>query len=236
MKNFTTVLSSKLVRSLALLLVAISVLGIASCKKAAEPIKTPISYLRIINASPTLGTFDVYINTQKVNSAAIPFGGTIKYVQPTAGQCDLKFTIANDIDALLTKSVTLTANSAYSYYLIDKGATLNGLLITDVMPTTATEKAYVKFINLSPDAPALSLNVLGGASLATSKTYKTTSEFIAVDVKTQSFEIKDAAGIVKATLIDEPIQGGRYYTIIARGYLNPGNNDQKFSAQAIINQ
>lgn len=236
MKNFTTVLSSKLVRLLTLLLVSTGLLAITSCKKIQENTKTPISYLRVINASPTLGTFDVYINTQKANTGALPFGGAIKYIQPSAGQCDLKFTIANDIDAVLTKSVTLTADAAYSYYLIDKGANLEGLLITDVMPTTATEKAYVKFINLSPDAPALSLNIVGGASLATSKTYKTNSEFIAVDVKTQSFEIKDGAGIVKASLLDEPIQGGRYYTIIARGYLNPGNNDQRFSAQAIINQ
>lgn len=235
MKNFTAVLS-KLVRSLTLLLATLSILTISSCKKGdgIEPIA--VSYLRIINASPTLGTFDVYINNEKTNTGALPYGGTIKYKNVYAGQYNLKFTIANDLDALITKQVSLTENGAYSYYLIDKGASLDGLLITDVMPTTAIEKAYVKFINLSPDAAALSLNVLGGASLATSKTYKTTSEFVAVDVKTQSFQIKDAAGNVKTTLLDEPIQGGRYYTIIARGYLNPGSNDQAFSAQSIINQ
>ena len=235
MKNFTTVLSSKFVRSLTLLFVAVSMLAVTSCKKE-EPVVTSIAYFRVINASPTLGTFDAYINGQKANTAALPFGGTIKYVQPTSGQCDVKFTIANDVDAVLTKSVTLTTNLAYSYYLIGKGASLDGLLITDVMSNTATDKAYVKFINLSPDAPELSLNVLGGAILATNKAYKASSEFIAVDVKTQSFEIKNAAGVVQTTLLDEPIQGGRYYTIIARGFKTPGNNDQAFSAQAIINQ
>lgn len=236
MKNFTTVLPSKLVRSLTLLLISTSLLAITSCKKPQETTTPAISYLRIINASPTLGTFDVYVNTQKANTAALPFGGTIKYIRSSVSQWDLKFTIANDLDAVFTKSLTLNADVAYSYYLIGKGANLDGLLITDVMPTTATEKAYVKFINLSPDAPALSLNIVGGASLASNKAYKATSDFIAVDVKTQSFEIKDGAGIVKATLLDEPIQGGRYYTIIARGYLTPGNNDQNFSVQSIINQ
>ena len=236
MKNFSTVVSLKLVRSLALLFIAFSLITVTSCKKLDEKTTPTVSFLRIINASPTLGTFDAYINAQKSNSGPLPFGGAIKYVQPSAGQCDLKFTTANETTALFTKSVSLTANVAYSYYLIDKGASLDGLLITDLMSTITSEKAYVKFINLSPDAPVLSLNVKGGASLAASKTYKTTSEFVAVDVKIQSFEIKDGAGVVKTTLIDEPIQGGRYYTIIARGYLNPGNNDQAFSAQAIINQ
>lgn len=235
MKNFTTVLSSKFVRSFTLLFVAVSMFAVTSCKKE-EQVVTSIAYFRIINASPTLGTFDAYINGQKANTAALPFGGTIRYVQPASGQTDLKFTIANDLDAVLTKSVTLTTNLAYSYYLIGKGASLDGLLITDLMPTTATDKAYVKFINLSPDAPELSLNVLGGASLATNKAYKATSEFIAVDVKTQSFEIKDGTGAVMATLLDEPIQGGRYYTIIARGLLTASDNDRRFSAQAIVNQ
>ncbi len=233
----TTFLSSKLLRSSILLLISMSVLGITSCKKQDETLTKPnISFLRIINTSPTLGTFDAYINTLKANNAPLPFGGAIKYVQPSSGQCDLKFTIANDIQTLLAKSINLTANVAYSYYLIDKGVNLDGLLITDVMGTTSTEKAYVKFINLSPDAQPLSLNFLGGANLATSKSYKATSEFIAVDPKTQSFEIKDSTGAVKTTLLDEALMGGRYYTIIARGYLNPGNNDQAFSAQAIINQ
>lgn len=235
MKNFTTVLSSKLVRSLTLLLVAISALAVTSCKKQEEVVSS-VSYLRVINASPTLGTFDAYINGQKANTAPLPFGGTIKYVQPASGQCDLKFTIANDVDALLTKSVNLTTNVAYSYYLIGKDANLDGLLITDVITATSTDKAYVKFINLSPDAPELSLNVLGGASLASNKAFKATSEFIAVDVKTQSFEIKDGTGTVMTTLLDEPIEGGRYYTIIARGLLTASDNDRRFSAQAIINQ
>lgn len=236
MKNFTTVLSSKFVRSLTLLFATVGVLSVTSCKKE-EQVVNSISYFRIINASPTLGTFDAYINSQKSNTAPLPFGGTIRYVQPTSGQCDVKFTVANDVtDVLLTKSVTLTTNLAYSYYLIGKGTSLDGLLITDVMSNTAADKAYVKFINLSPDAPELSLNVLGGASLATNKAYKATSEFVAVDVKTQSFEIKNAAGVVQTTLLDEPIQGGRYYTIIARGLLTASDNDRRFSAQAIINQ
>ena len=235
MKNFTTFLSSKLLRSLALLFITFNIVGLISCKKQDEIITKPtVSFFRVINASPTLGTFDVYINTILVNKAAFPFGGTTNYVQPSAGQCDLRFTIANNSQSVLSKSVNLTANMAYSYYLINKGANLDGLLVTDVMGATTTEKAYVKFINLSPDAPLLSLNIIGGANLASSKAYKASSDFIAVDPNTQSFEI--IGSNVKTTLLNEPLMGGRYYTIIARGYLNPGNNDQAFSAQAIINQ
>ncbi len=235
MKNISIVLSSKLRSVFTLTLITLSTLAIISCKKV-EQVTTKISFLRIINASPTLGTFDTYINTQKANSGPLPFGGVLRYVQPTAGSCELRFTVANDLQTLFTKSINLTPDVAYSYYLIDKGVSLDGLLITDVMGATATDKAYVKFINLSPDAPALSLNVLGGVSVATSKAYKATSEFVAIDVKKQSFEIKDGAGNVKTTLIDESLAGGRYYTIIARGLLTPGNNEQAFSAQAIINQ
>ena len=212
-----------------------SLLVLSACKK--EEINAPdASYIRFINASPTLGTYNVFLDDRMVNTGALPFGGTISYAAYIFGNHTVKYTTASSAQSVLTKPIVLTANQIHSAYLIDKDAKLDLLLVVDDASVTSTTKAFVKFINLSPDAPALNLDVKEGANLIKDKTYKTGSAFIQVDPKTYDFDIKDAAtGVVKTTLTGVEMAAGRYYTIISRGMLNPGATDQPLSAQSIIN-
>ena len=111
------------------------------------------------------------------------------------------------------------------------------LIVADgVQAAVSTQKTSIRFINLSPDAPALDLTIVGGTSVTTNKGYKSFSTYAEFDAKKYSFEIKDSTtGAVKATLTDLDLVAGRLYTIIARGLVNPGTNEQPFTAQSIIN-
>lgn len=226
---------NKIVLVFALMLVA---LGLNSCKKEEEKEYTDASYVRHVNASPTLGTYNIYFDDSKVNTSAIPFGGTVSYSPYAAGSHTVKYTTATNIQSLLTKSVTLEANKIQTLFLIGQANNLDALLVVDDATEAGafSEKAFVKFINLSPDAPALSLEINGGASLYQNKAYKANSNYIEVEAKEYTFDIKDSAtGAVKTSLPNLTLGKGRYYTIIARGMLNPGANEQPFSAQSIIN-
>lgn len=237
MKNLKLALPTLSVRLFTcVLLTTISVLSLSSCKKADDTVQNQ-SFLRVINVSPTVGTYNVYLNDKLTNSAPLPFGGTINYLQAQPATYTLKFTTASDIQSLLTRSVNLETNKVYSYYLIEKAPNLDGLLVVDDMSMAALDKTFVKFINLSADAPALDLVIKDGASITTGKTYKNASTFSGIEAKAYTFQIKDSAtGAVKATLADVTLAGGRFYTIVAKGLLTPGNNEQAFAAQAIINQ
>jgi len=216
-------------------LLLLGTLTLSSCAKKDEVVQET-SVLRYINASPTLGTFNIYANTIRLNTAAIPFGGGVSYAQYVSGLQSIVYTTASDTQPLLTKQITLANGKGYTLYLIDKNDKLDALLVTDEMPTSTSTKSFVKFYNLSPDAPALNLDISDGSNLVKDKTYKTGSDFVTLDAKTYTFQIKDAStGTVKATLTDVDIAAGRYYTIIARGLLTPGANDQPFSGQSIIN-
>lgn len=229
--------STRSTRLFTYLLLVICAVSFNSCKKE-EEVNVNISYLRVFNASPTFGTYNLYTNDKMINTGPIPFGGSLAYAQFEAGTHSIKFTTAGDVTSLLTKQVTLAAKKVNTLYLIDKDDKLDAIFVVDGdAGVTSSDKAFVKFINLSPDAPALDLKVKDGASLVTSKAYKTGSEYAQIDPKTYSFEIKDSAtGNVKTTLTDVVFTAGRYYTIISRGLLNPGTNQQPFSAQSIINQ
>lgn len=234
MTSFKFSISTKTLRFFAYITL-LSTVALSSCKKIEED-NTARAYIRFINASPTLGTFNVYFDDNKINTGALPFGGTISYALYTAGNHTVKYTTATNATPVLTKQISLTANQIHSAYLIDKDAKLELLMVVDDAGVTSTTKAYVKFINLSPDAPSLNLDVAGGANWAKDKAYKTGSSYIQVDPKTYDLDIKDSAtGAIKTSLTGVEMVAGRYYTIISRGMLNPGTNDQPFSAQSINN-
>ena len=225
--------------SLIMMAVAAGSLLFNSCKKD-DTTAAVISGLSIINASPTPSTYNVYLNTDtKVNTAALPFGGTRSYVNIPTGSNTLKFTSASSIESILTKTIVSTENVAYSYYLIgNTAANLDGLLITDDLSVPSGEKAYVRFINVSPDAPALDLAVTAAtANTISDKSYKAASAFVQLDPKTYSFDIKDkATGVVKTTLTGIVLAAGGHYTIIAKGMNNPTGLEIGFGGQVITNQ
>ncbi|HTM97603.1 MAG TPA: DUF4397 domain-containing protein [Pedobacter sp.] len=217
-----------------LLIFSIVILG--SCKK--KEVEVPdASYIRFVNASPTFGTYNIYLDDKMLNSAAIPFGGTVSYSPFIFGKHTIKYTTASSNQPVFTKEINLTGNQIHSLYLVDVGAKMDALLFIDNASVTSTTKAFVKFINLSPDAPSLNLDIAGGANLFTNTNYKVGTQFVQVDPKTYTFNLTDfASGAIKTTLPDIEFVAGRYYTIIARGMINPGTNEQSFSAQSIINQ
>ncbi|RNL55147.1 DUF4397 domain-containing protein [Pedobacter jejuensis] len=207
-----------------LLMVAI----ISSCGKT-DAIDTTISYLRVVNSSPGLATYNVYLNGSAINSASLPFAGALAYTSKTAGTYSLKFTSGSNTESLLTKDVALNQNTRYSYYLINKPGQLDGLLIGDDLSMPATDKAYIRFINLSPDAPALDLfKTSTTTSYATNKAFKAASGFIAVDAGTYSLDAKDTTtGSVKTTITDAVFVAGYHYDVICGGLVNPANDTER---------
>ncbi|MCY1537652.1 hypothetical protein D9M68_731570 [compost metagenome] len=154
------------------------------------------------------------------------------------GNHTVKYTTASSTLPVFTKSIYMDRTKIHSLYLVDKDDNMDVLMIQDDASLSSKTQSLVKFINLSPDAPALDLVIKDGAGLVSGKTYKTGSTYALIDSKKYTFEIKDSAtGEVKATLNDVDFAVSRYYTIIARGLMNPvSSNDQPFSGQVIINQ
>lgn len=236
MKISTRFNSKPFSRLTAVLLLATTACTFSSCSKDDNTV-TAISGLSVVNVSPTLGTYNVYLNSTKVSTAALPFTGSINYFQITPGINSVKFTTASSTESLLTKSINLEADKAYSLYLIDKADKLDGLLISDDLSAGSADKAAVRFINLSPDAGALTLNQTGGASLSTDQAYKGASAFSSTEAKTYSLEIRDkTTGTVLTKLENVTLTAGKIYTIVAAGLVAPSTNDQPLKISVVTNK
>jgi hypothetical protein len=231
MKNFTPFHFKPLT-----LLVLAAFTALTSCKKT-ETADPTIAYIRVINTSPSLATYNAYFNGTIVNTAALPFGGSASYTAYAAGSYSLKFTTASSTESVLTKTVALSASTYYSSYLINKPAALDIYTIGDDLSLPATDKAYIRFINLSPDAPALDLaKTSATTTLITNKAFKNASGFIAVDAGTYTFDAKEtSSGTVKATSASTSFLAGYHYDIICGGLVTPANDTERaLNLQAIL--
>lgn len=171
-----------------------------------------------------------------VNPAALPFGGAVSYLSYAAGTYSLKFTTASSAESLLTKNITLNASTYYSTYLINKPGALDVYTISDDLAIPSTDKAYIRFINLSPDAPALDLaKTSATASLVTNKAFKTASAFIAVDAGTYTLDAKEtSSGAIKATSESTSFTAGYHYDIICGGLTTPSNDTERALSLQVI--
>lgn len=228
--------SKNLITSALAMVMLLGATLVVSCKN--DPIEqVDMSFLSITNASPTLGTFNFYLSDKKVNNGAIPFGGTINYFQVMSTSYSAKLTTDGNTESLVTKDFTFEKDKIYSLFIIGKGANLDYLMVNDDIRNLSVEKAYIRFINLSPDAPSLSLIAKDSAAVVFDKTYKAASAFVEINPKVYTFEIKDK--LTGATISKEvpnvDIKKGRFYTVISKGIITPLETEQPFGGLVISN-
>lgn len=240
MKTFTKLYSNKISRIAAALLLTAFVLSFHACSKNETNVPS-ISGLMVVNAAPNHGTYNVYINniSQPVNTkGALPFlGTTSQYFNITPGGNTLKFTTASSVESVYTETTNLEADKAYSYFLINDIPNLSALLLQDDLSLNSAEKAFVRFINLSPDAGNLDLAVDSGSTLVADKGFKAASEFVSIDPKAYNLVIKSkSGGQILATMKGISLTAGKMYSIVAAGMSTPAELQQPLQLQVITNR
>lgn len=232
-KSFTkSSYSNAFVICIIAIVILLITLFMQSCKSDDPAPEARISLLSVTNASPTLATYNFYLNNTKIHNGALPFGGGIPYLRLNPGIFAAKLTTESSTESLLSESLTLENGKAYSLFVIEKGTALDYLLINDEIKAPGEDKARVRFINLSPDAPALNIATKDGVAIATDKAFKAASDFIEIPAKVYTFEIKDkTTGALKTEIKDFDIKKGKTYTIISRGMLTPTGTEHPFSGQ-----
>lgn len=225
MKNLSLFSPRSLTYTFSILLFVL--ITFSSCKK--EETDTNLSYIRIINSAPTLATYYPFINSTSVSSSALPYGGSTAYTTYATGSTTVKFTSENNAESLFTKTINLTPGTYNSFYLINKPGELEALFIADDLSMASADRAYIRYVNLAPDAPALDLAKTGETTtLITNKSYKTASGFIAITPGTYTFDAKETStGTVKAVSTSATFVAGYHYDIICGGLINPANDTER---------
>ncbi|MBC7565410.1 MAG: DUF4397 domain-containing protein [Pedobacter sp.] len=94
------------------------------------------------------------------------------------------------------------------------------MFLEDDLAKPANGKAKVRFVNLSPDAPALNLSITGKETdLVTNKLFKEYSTFTEMDAAEKvTFNVKNKdTGALETSIADVKVDAGGIYTIWVKG-------------------
>ncbi len=233
MKNFKNT-SKRFVAGL--FAVCLLSLTLSSCLKDHSTVPaTPVALLSVIQDSPGQTPLDFTLDGMRVNANQIAYGGGLDYFRAYVGKRTAAFTRSGTGGTIFSDTLTLKQNFAYTLCLVGKSATPGFLVLTDAITQPASGSANLRFVNLSPDAPAVDLAVKDGAVLVANKGFKGFSDFAPIVGKTYTFEIRQAGtNTVLTTLTNVSINSGYVYTIYLRG-LAGATDATKLTADLITN-
>ncbi|MCD0489747.1 DUF4397 domain-containing protein [Pedobacter sp. MC2016-14] len=230
MKLNTVFFNTRLTRTFLLTAAAGIAILFNACKQD-DVVYTPtIAALSIVNASPNSPSLDFYIDNQRVNTNGLLFGDKIEYQRAYQGNRNTSVAVTGAQTPLITKTINLVAAQYHSLYIVGNQESLDYVLLKDDETDPAATKAKVRFVNLSPDAPALNLEVVGDATPFTDLAYKAFTPFKDVTPATATLKLTNkTTGALVATLENVELKKGKTYTIWAKGLVTTTVDAQKLS-------
>jgi hypothetical protein len=230
---------------LALLLISAMFVATTGCSEddSVTPAQRTAS-VNVVHASPNAPGVDLLIDNAKINTAALLFPQNTGYLPLNEGTRNIKVNVANTTTTVINADIPFVANTNYSIFAVDSVSKISALLTTDDLTAPAAGKAHVRFIHLSPNAPAVDVSVVGqaaGQGLFLNRTFNKTitaaqQAFTPVDAGTVNLEVRVAGTTTVALAVGNvTLEAGKIYTIFARGFLG-GTGTQALGAQIIVNR
>ncbi|UKT62283.1 DUF4397 domain-containing protein [Pedobacter mucosus] len=212
-------------------------LTISACKKdfnGGDPIEA--AGIGFVHASPGTGALDFILDNQKINS--FTYTKDLGYYAAYPGTRLVGVAKKDSLKYLTSGTSILKSGLFYSVFVVDTLKSTKLLVVEDDLKAPETDKAKVRFINLSPGSAALDLAIVGkDAPLFTAKAFKEFTPFTTIDPSdSYSFQVKETGSTeVKVTLPAIKIEKGKIYTIWAKG-LKSTTDSTKFGLTIMTNK
>ena len=210
----------------------------SSCDKDDDEITTPAK-LSATHASPGSPNVDIYVDGIKVTTTPLSYPGTTgvpgnPYLSVNSGVRNIKVSpngTLNVIDANLSLDPG-KAYSVFAYDVLGTGTTLKALVLTDDLAAPASGKAHIRFLHLSPDAPAVDIELAKTGSAAINLTNipyvgpspnaTNLSAFTPVDAGAYMVNVRANGSTTVVLSAPLSFAAGKIYTVYARGLLANG--------------
>jgi hypothetical protein len=200
------------------------ILGFAACNKSTVNL-TPLSSLEIINSVPGSPGAQLSSNPNAVGYSSYGQFGLLAgnsaqvYVWPTG----------DSLHPYYNSSLAAVNGGIYSLYLISNNPQQNTLLLKDTIPSYTDSSMGIRFINLSPDAGPVNIDIAGTANGSTvpSLPYTSITSFNkfaanAANSGGYNFEIRNAADSLLTTYTQNIVYF-KNVTIVINGMLADGS-------------
>ncbi|MBL7999860.1 MAG: DUF4397 domain-containing protein [Candidatus Kapabacteria bacterium] len=198
----------------------------------------------VVHASPNAPSVILTIDGKDINTAATayPYLANTSYLKVDAGSRNIQVLVASNRGvAINAPGVALAANKNYTIFAVDSVSKITPLVVEDDLTTPAAGKAHVRFLHLSPNAPAVDIVVANTTTkLFSNRSFNKTATaddaaFKPVDAGTYNLSVRLASnGQEVLPLNGINLQAGKIYTVYAHGFAG-GTGDAALNAKIITN-
>jgi len=194
-----------------------------------------ISGVMFVHASPDAPGVDIKLGYLPA-ARNLLFAQNTPYRFTLSGLRDIKVNVAGTRTTVIQATARLQRNTFYTVFAADRVANIGPVVLVDDLTPPAEGQAHVRFVHLSPDAPAVDVAVAnGGPVLFGNQAFKSASDFTPVPAGTYDLEVRVAGtSTVALPLPGITLQPGRIYTVYAKGLL-AGTGAQALGAGIIVN-
>jgi len=208
-----------------------------SCDKSDKNVETSQANILVVHASPDAPGVDLLVDSAKVNTAALTFPNNTGYLKVNSGTRNIKVNVAGTTTSVINATLSLTKDKNYSIFAVDSVAKISPLVIEDDLTTPQSGKAHVRFIHLSPNAPAVDIAVAStGAVVFGNKAFKEYTAFTPLDAGTYNLDVRVAGTSTVALVLPSiTLEAGKIYTVFAKGFLG-GTGSTALGAEIIVNK
>ena len=195
---------------------------------------TPAARVNVVHASPDAPNVDLLVDNS-LKGSGLAYPNNTGYLSLTPGTRNIKVNVTGTATTVINANLDLLNGSNYSVFAVDSVSKISAVVLTDNLAAPATGKAHVRFVHLSPNAPAVDVGVTGGGVVFGNKTFKQFTDFTPLDAGTYNLEVRLAGtGTVVLPLPGITLTAGKIYTVFAKGFVG-GAGAQALGAQIIVN-
>ena len=178
---------------------------------------TLLGYIRFLNASPVETRVDIYANGRKV-AADLRYQDFTEYMKVFPGWYRIAVyrtgTITNPLAVL---RLQVQPNGIYTVAVIGLAEDLSAMAIDDSRRVLNPNRAYVRFVQLSPTAPAMDA-YWDDRLVLSDLQYQEVSRYLTTSAGSHNLKMRDSStGEILVEHPDVNLKGGKAYTIYVVG-------------------
>jgi hypothetical protein len=187
------------------------------------------SYVRVIHASPFVGTADVFVDGAQLLSS-FQFGAVTNYVTVPAGPHKVQIALVGKGIGASVISETLTVSPGVAYTVAATGATPSSLALQVFIDNNLLSPgtARLRLYQLSPDAGLVSMDT-GGNSLLSGIGYQSASNYVSITAG--SYTVGVDASSNASLHVSEALKANTVTSVFAVGLVHGTPNIQLVTSQ-----
>lgn len=188
----------------------------------------------VVHTSPDAPGVDILVD-DAVAGTNLEFPNNIGYLAVGEGNRNIKVNVTGTSTTVIEADLDLNADVFYSVFAVDAVANLSPLVTVDNLSPPAAGNAHVRFIHLSPDAPAVDITTTDGSVVFGNYIFKQASDFTPLPAATYNLQVRlQGTDTVVLELPGINLEDGKIYTVFAKGFV-AATDSQALGAQIIVN-